>query len=58
MFYGCIILVSMFWGVVFGEWKEARGGPLRTLCGGLALLMIALVVLGYSNTLPMPRTEP
>lgn len=52
VFYGCIILFSTFWGMVSGEWKQARGGPLRTLYGGLALLMIAIVVLGYGNTLP------
>jgi L-rhamnose-H+ transport protein len=52
VFYGCIIFFSTFWGMVSGEWKEARGRPLRTLYAGLALLMIAIVVLGYGNTLP------
>lgn len=52
VFYGCIILFSTFWGMVSGEWKQARGGALRTLYGGLAVLLLAIVLLGYSNTLP------
>jgi L-rhamnose-H+ transport protein len=52
VFYGCIILFSTFWGMVSGEWKEARGRPLRTLYGGLAVLVLAIVILGYGNTLP------
>jgi L-rhamnose-H+ transport protein len=51
VFYGCIILFSTFWGMVSGEWKEARGLPLRTLYGGLAVLVLAIVILGYGNTL-------
>lgn len=52
VFYCSIIISSTFWGILSGEWREGRGRPLRTLYAGLAILMVAIVILGYGNTLP------
>jgi L-rhamnose-H+ transport protein len=51
VFYCSIIIFSTFWGIVCGEWREGRGRPLRTLYVGLAVLMVAIVILGFGNTL-------
>jgi L-rhamnose-H+ transport protein len=52
VFYSCIIIFSTFWGIVSGEWREGQGRPLRTLYAGLGVLTVAIVILGYGNTLP------
>ena len=52
VFYCCIIIFSTFWGIVSGEWREGQGRPLRTLYAGLAVLAVAIVILGYGNRLP------
>jgi L-rhamnose-H+ transport protein len=52
IFYSSIIIFSTFWGLVCGEWREGQGRPLRTLYVGLAVLMVAIVILGYGNSLP------
>jgi L-rhamnose-H+ transport protein len=51
VFYCSIIIFSTFWGIVCGEWQQGRGRPLRTLYVGLALLMMAMVILGFGNNL-------
>jgi L-rhamnose-H+ transport protein len=53
LFYSAIIIFSTFWGIVAGEWREGGGRPLRTLFFGLAVLIAAIVVLAYGNTLPI-----
>ena len=52
VFYCSIIISSTFWGIVSGEWREGRGRPVRILYFGLMVLMAAIVILGYGNTLP------
>lgn len=52
VFYSAIIIFSTFWGILSGEWRDAKGRPLRTLVAGLAVLMAAIAILGYGNTLP------
>jgi len=51
VFYCAIILFSGLWGILCGEWRSARGRPLRTMLAGLAMLLAALIVLGYGNHL-------
>jgi L-rhamnose-H+ transport protein len=51
IFYCSIIIFSTLWGILSGEWREGRGRPLRTLYGGLAVLMVAIVILGLGNQL-------
>ena len=51
LFIGAIVLSSNIGGFATGEWKEARGKPLRTMVGGLTLMVLAMVFIGYGNYL-------
>jgi L-rhamnose-H+ transport protein len=51
LFLCSIIIFSTLWGVVSGEWKGG-GRPLVTMYAGLAVLMVAIVILGYGVSLP------
>ncbi|OHB80999.1 MAG: hypothetical protein A2V98_05425 [Planctomycetes bacterium RBG_16_64_12] len=51
VFYCAIILFSGLWGILSGEWRAAKSRPLRTMLAGLAVLLAALIVLGYGNSL-------
>jgi L-rhamnose-H+ transport protein len=46
---GCCILASNVWGILMGEWRQARGKPLRTMYAGLAVILVAIVVIGYGR---------
>lgn len=48
---GCCIAVSNAWGIITGEWRQAGGKPLRTMCVGLAVILVAITVIGYGNSL-------
>ena len=50
MLLGLALIISSVLGVWTGEWKGARG-PLKTMLGGIFVLIIAICVLGYSNSL-------
>ncbi len=49
MLLGLSLVVSSFVAVKVGEWKDASG-PLKIMVGGLAILIVACCVLGYSNS--------
>jgi L-rhamnose-H+ transport protein len=51
LFIGAIVVSSNIGGFATGEWKEARGKPLRTMVGGLALMVLAMLFIGYGNYL-------
>lgn len=51
LFMGTSILISNIWGILFGEWREGRGTPLRTMWTGLAIIIIAIAIIGYANSL-------
>ncbi len=51
IFMSLIVLVATCWGVATGEWKHAGPRPVRMLAGGVALLVVAIVVLSLSNQL-------
>ncbi len=51
VFYSAIIVFSTSCGVLSGEWREGKGRPLRTLYGGLAIIMVAIAILGLGNRL-------
>ena len=51
IFMSLIVLVATGWGVATGEWKHAGPRPLKMLASGVALLVIAIVVLSFSNQL-------
>jgi L-rhamnose-H+ transport protein len=48
---GCCIAISNMWGIVSGEWRDGRGKPLQTMYMGLALILGAIAVIGYGNSL-------
>lgn len=45
------LLVANLFGFVTGEWKVAPKSSVRMLCAGLAVLIIAMVILAYGNSL-------
>jgi L-rhamnose-H+ transport protein len=49
MLLGLSLVVSSFVAVKVGEWKNASN-PLKIMVGGLAILILACCVLGYSNS--------
>lgn len=49
MLLGLSLIISNFWAYKAGEWKNASG-PFKTLLIGLFILVLASLVLGYSNT--------
>lgn len=46
-----MVLTANLLGLLTGEWKSAPREPLIRLSGGIALLLLAIVVLGYANGL-------
>ncbi|WP_020533155.1 L-rhamnose/proton symporter RhaT [Flexithrix dorotheae] len=46
---GLSLIISNFWGYRSGEWKDAKK-PFQLLLMGLAVLIFASAILGYSNT--------
>ena len=51
IFMSLIVLVATTWGVLTGEWQHAGRLPLTMLASGVALLVVAIVVLSASNRL-------
>lgn len=49
---GGAILISNFWGVATGEWRSSAGRPIRTMYAGVAILLLAIAIIGYGNSLP------
>jgi len=50
MLLGLALIISSALGVWTGEWKGAPG-PVKTMLGGIVVLIVAICVLGYSNSL-------
>ena len=44
-----IIIFSSIWGLALGEWKGASSKSKGLLLGGLAILILSTVVIGYGN---------
>ena len=51
IFYCCIILFSAVWAFGTGEWKQASSRVWRSQLTGLALILAAIIALGFGNTL-------
>ena len=49
LFMSLIVITATVWGVATGEWKPAGKQPLRILGSGVAVLIVAIFVLGYSS---------
>ncbi|MGH9326082.1 MAG: L-rhamnose/proton symporter RhaT [Terriglobia bacterium] len=45
------LVTANFWGFITGEWHSARARALQWMFSGLAVLLIAIIVLGWSSTL-------
>ncbi len=50
MLLGLALIISNFWAIRAGEWKGAPA-PMRLMFAGVAILIAACVLLGYSNGL-------
>lgn len=50
MLLGLALIISTVLGVLTGEWKGARG-PFQWMMGGIAVLILAICLLGYSNSI-------
>lgn len=50
MLLGLALILSTVLGVLTGEWKGARG-PFQWMIGGIAILLVAICLLGYSNSI-------
>lgn len=46
-----IILVANIWGVILREWKGVSKKTIRTIVAGIAAIIIAVLVVGYGNSL-------
>jgi L-rhamnose-H+ transport protein len=46
IYMSALILVSTFWGWLTGEWKHVSGLPVVLLLGGIAVQILAMVLLG------------
>ena len=53
---GCCIVASNVWGIALGEWRQAKGRPLRTMYAGLAVILLAIAVIGLGNGLAPEET--
>ncbi|MCU0245011.1 MAG: hypothetical protein MUF20_12420 [Methylotetracoccus sp.] len=49
MLLGLALIVSNLWAIRSGEWQGAAG-PMRLMFAGIAILIAACAVLGYSNS--------
>ena len=49
-FMSLIVITAMSWGVVTGEWKGSGAKALRAMYGGLAVLVLAIVVLSFAKS--------
>ncbi len=51
LFMGTSILISSIWGILFGEWREGKGTPMRTMWTGLTVIIVSIALIGYANSL-------
>ena len=50
MMLGLSLIVSNAVGVMTGEWKGTPG-PLKTMCVGLGIIILATIVMAYASTI-------
>lgn len=49
LFMSLIVITATIWGALTGEWKNAGRRPKATMAGGVAILIVAIFVLGLSS---------
>ncbi len=45
-----IILTSNMWGLYFNEWKGVSKNTLRTVIGGIFVILLSVLIVGYGNS--------
>lgn len=51
IYMGCTILISNILGIATGEWRDGKGTPLRTMYVAIAVILAAIGIIGYGNSL-------
>lgn len=51
LFMSLIVITATLWGVMTGEWKNSGKQPLRIMSSSVAVLVLAIFVLGFSSRL-------
>jgi L-rhamnose-H+ transport protein len=49
LFLAAIVVASTIFGVLAGEWKNTGTHPIRTMIGGVSLLVLAIAILSYAG---------
>ena len=49
-FMSLIVITAMIWGVATGEWRGSGAKPVRVMYGGLAVLVLSIVVLSLAKS--------
>ena len=49
LFMSLIVITATVWGIATGEWRGAGKQPLRLMGLGVAVLVVAIFVLGISS---------
>lgn len=49
LFMSLIVITATIWGAITGEWKNAGMRPKAAMAGGVAILIVAIFVLGLSS---------
>jgi L-rhamnose-H+ transport protein len=44
-----MVITANLWGLLTGEWRGTPHRALRVLAGGVAILIVAICVVGYAN---------
>ena len=50
-FLGMAVVTGNLWGLLTGEWKGSGRKPVLTMAAGVLVLVIAIGLIGWSNTL-------
>ena len=51
---GIALIVATTIGFICGEWKNVSKAAFRTLIGGIIILLVAMAMLAYANSLTLP----
>jgi L-rhamnose-H+ transport protein len=46
-----IIITSNFWGIYFKEWKGVSSKTMRTVIGGIVVILISVIIVGIGNSI-------
>jgi L-rhamnose-H+ transport protein len=49
VFMSMIVITASIWGVLTGEWRGTGRRPLQIMYGGVAVLILAIIVLSRAS---------